>query len=73
MRRNIVWAMALVLGITMLATSCTDDFVDNIKGYGTQNVVDIEFVFNLDGVVVTRAISDGLSVDKMVYALHSLL
>lgn len=69
MRRNIVWAMALVLGITMLATSCTDDFVDNIKGYGTQNVVDIEFVFNLDGVVVTRAISDGLSVDKMMYAI----
>ena len=59
---------ALVITTMMMAASCSqDDLVDNVA---SGKEVDVTFTANLEGMAETRAISDGLTVDQLIFEVY---
>lgn len=59
---------ALAITTMMMAASCSqDDLVDNVA---SGKDVDVTFTANLEGMAETRAISDGLTVDQLIFEVY---
>ena len=65
MKKNYLFGIMAIVAI-MSAVSCS---VEDDGGIQPNNDVTIELNLNLEGGLHTRAISDGKSVDKLIYTL----
>lgn len=63
MKRYRLFLILALIGATF--QSCIDETFEAVEG----NEVEVTFSFNVEGSTQTRAISDGKSVDKLVYAI----
>lgn len=63
MKRYRLFLILALIGATV--QSCIDETFEAVEG----NEVEVTFSFNVEGSTQTRAISDGKSVDKLVYAI----
>lgn len=67
MKKKLFLGMFAAAGM-LLATSCSNDELDVQSG----NEVQVSFALATEGGIATRAISDGKSADKLVYAVYKL-
>lgn len=65
MNKNLFFAMFVAIGILLVA-SCSNDGLDIAQ---SENKAQVSFSLGLEGDIATRAISDGKSADRLIYAV----
>lgn len=68
MNKKLFLGMFAAAGM-LLATSCSNDELDVVQ---SGNEAQVSFSLGLEGGIATRAISDGLSAKKLVYAVYKI-
>ncbi len=66
MNKKLFFGLFAATGM-LFATSCSDDELQSIQ---SGNEAQVTFALGLEGGIASRAISDGMSVDKLIYAVY---